>query len=61
MKNTIKHLISKDIRSKQRELIETAAQLFFKHGFKRVTVEEICRTAKVSKVTFYRYFAAKTR
>jgi AcrR family transcriptional regulator len=59
MKNTIKHLISKDIRSKQRELIETAAQLFFKHGFKRVTVEEICRTAKVSKVTFYRYFSSK--
>lgn len=59
MKNTIKHLISKDIRSKQRKLIETAAQLFFKHGFKRVTVEEICTTAKVSKVTFYRYFSSK--
>jgi AcrR family transcriptional regulator len=59
MRNTIKHLIDKEIRSKQRKLIETAAQLFFKHGFKKVTIEEICRTAKVSKVTFYRYFSSK--
>lgn len=59
MKNTIKQLISCEIGSKQRKLIETAAQLFFKHGFKRVTVEEICKTANVSKVTFYRYFSGK--
>lgn len=59
MRNTIKHLISSEIGSKQRELIETAARLFFKHGFKRVTVEEICKTATVSKVTFYRYFSGK--
>ena len=28
-------------------------------GYNRVTVEEICREAKVSKVTFYKYFKNK--
>ena len=28
-------------------------------GYKRVTVEEICREAKVSKVTFYKYYTNK--
>jgi AcrR family transcriptional regulator len=32
---------------------------FLKHGVKRVTIEEICEKAKVSKVTFYRYFTNK--
>jgi AcrR family transcriptional regulator len=41
------------------KLVETARILFFKHGVKRVTVEEICRKANVSKVTFYKYFENK--
>jgi AcrR family transcriptional regulator len=41
------------------QLVETAKFLFFKHGVKRVTVEEICRKANVSKVTFYKYFENK--
>lgn len=40
-------------------LIKTAKNLFFKHGVKRVTVEEICEKANVSKVTFYKYFSNK--
>lgn len=40
-------------------LVETAKGLFFKHGIKRVTVEEICEKSNVSKVTFYRYFSDK--
>lgn len=41
--------------------IESAArQLFWKYGLKRVTVEEICRAAGVSKMTFYNYFRNKT-
>ena len=46
--------------SKQEQLIQAARSLFFKYGFKRVTIEEICRTAEVSKVTFYRNFRDKT-
>jgi AcrR family transcriptional regulator len=41
------------------KLVETAKFLFFKHGVKRVTVEEICRMANVSKVTFYKHFENK--
>ena len=40
-------------------LVETAKALFFKHGVKRVTVEEICEKAHVSKVTFYKFFSNK--
>lgn len=44
---------------KRIQLINTAKDLFFKHGIKRVTIEEICERSKVSKVTFYKYFANK--
>ncbi len=40
-------------------VVETAKALFYKHGVKRVTVEEICAKAKVSKMTFYKYFSNK--
>ena len=35
--------------------------LFFRHGVKRVTVEEICGKAGVSKMTFYKYFSDKKK
>ena len=41
------------------QLIETAQELFFKHGVQRITIEEICKKANVSKVTFYKYFSNK--
>ena len=44
---------------KYRYIVETAEELFFKHSAKRVSVEEICRKANVSKMTFYRYFSNK--
>lgn len=44
---------------KQRQLINTARELFIRHGLKRVSVEEICRTAVVSKVTFYKFYKNK--
>jgi len=44
---------------KYKEILETARQLFWKHGYRRVTVEEICREAETSKMTFYRYFSNK--
>jgi AcrR family transcriptional regulator len=44
---------------KRDQLIQTGEALFVKHGMRRVTVEEICRQAGVSKPTFYRYFEHK--
>jgi AcrR family transcriptional regulator len=47
-------------RSKKREqIIRTAESLFSRFGAKRVTVEEICQEAGVSKMTFYKYFSNK--
>jgi len=45
---------------KQEALLETGKRLFWKYGFKRVTIDEICREADVSKMTFYRHFKNKT-
>ncbi|MDX9769325.1 MAG: TetR/AcrR family transcriptional regulator [Tenuifilaceae bacterium] len=44
---------------KHQHLVESAKDLFWKFGFKRVTVEEICETASVSKMTFYRFYPNK--
>lgn len=44
---------------KYRDIISTARDLFWKHGFKRVSVEEICQKANVSKMTYYKYFPNK--
>lgn len=52
---------SKRTVKKYAQLVETAKGLFLKHGIKRVTVEEICEKASVSKVTFYKYFSDKTQ
>lgn len=42
------------------DIISSAKELFWKHGFKRVSVEEICRKANVSKMTYYKHFPNKT-
>jgi AcrR family transcriptional regulator len=44
---------------KYKMIIETARDLFMRYGIKRVTVEEICETAGVSKMTFYKHFKNK--
>src|SRR5690554_6820431 len=41
------------------QLMTTARQLFWKHGFRRVSVQEICQKAGVSKMTFYKFFDNK--
>lgn len=41
------------------DIIQAARSLFWKHGFKRVSIEEICREAATSKMTFYKFFANK--
>ena len=45
---------------KCQQLLETARHLFKRYGMKRVTIEEICQTANVSKMTFYKFFKNKT-
>ncbi|MCB0853648.1 MAG: TetR/AcrR family transcriptional regulator [Bacteroidetes bacterium] len=50
-----KHLDS----TKYQDILKTAHDLFWKHGIRRVTIEEVCREAGVSKMTFYRYFSNK--
>ncbi|MFC1692338.1 TetR/AcrR family transcriptional regulator [Candidatus Latescibacterota bacterium] len=41
------------------QIVETSESLFMRYGVKRVTVEEICQKANVSKMTFYKYFSNK--
>ena len=55
MKRTVKMVKSK----KHQQIIDTAHDLFWHHGIRRVSVEEICQTAGVSKMTFYKYFKNK--
>jgi len=40
-------------------ILASARILFWKHGFRRVSVEEICEKSQISKMTFYRYFPNK--
>ena len=44
---------------KYNQIITTGRQLFWKYGIKRVPIEEICREAGVSKMTFYKHFDNK--
>ena len=44
---------------KKKALLSTAETLFWRFGFKRVTVNEICDKAGVSKMTFYKFFKNK--
>jgi AcrR family transcriptional regulator len=41
-------------------ILGVSKKLFWKHGVKRVTIDEICHEARTSKMTFYRFFANKT-
>jgi AcrR family transcriptional regulator len=44
---------------KKHQIIDKARDLFWKHGFRRVSIEEICKEANVSKMTFYKHFKNK--
>jgi len=54
-KNRPSHYNSK----KRKAIVDTTEILFFQHGIKRITIEEICERAGVSKGTFYKYFPNK--
>ncbi|MCP4311919.1 MAG: TetR/AcrR family transcriptional regulator [Bacteroidetes bacterium] len=44
---------------KRLQILATGKELFWKFGFKRVTIEEISKEAGVSKMTFYKFFPNK--
>ena len=44
---------------KLQQIFSTAKSLFMRYGIKRVSIEEICREANVSKMTFYKNFRNK--
>ena len=44
---------------KLQQIYTTAKSMFMRYGFKRVSIEEICREASVSKMTFYKFFSNK--
>jgi AcrR family transcriptional regulator len=41
-------------------IVRAARTLFWKHGIRRVSIEEICQEAGVSKMTCYKHFSNKT-
>jgi len=45
--------------TKKEAILKAAKALFWRHGLRRVSIVEICAKAKVSKMTFYKYFANK--
>lgn len=42
-------------------IYDAAKSLYWKQGIRKTSVEEICREADVSKMTFYRYFDNKLK
>jgi len=44
---------------KYHALMKAGKELYWKYGLKRVSVEDICQEAQVSKMTFYRFFPNK--
>jgi AcrR family transcriptional regulator len=53
-------MLAEKENAKRESLLDTGRRLFWKYGFRRVTVNEICKEADVSKMTFYRFFENKT-
>lgn len=46
-------------KNAQQAIHQSAQTLFQQKGWKKVAVQDICRQAKVSRVTFYKYFRNK--
>lgn len=46
--------------SKYTVILAKGRELFWKYGFKKVSVQEICKEAGISKMTYYKLFADKT-
>lgn len=52
-------IVVKPESKKEAAILEAGRELFWKYGFRKVSVDEICKAAGVSKMTFYRYFNDK--
>ncbi|MFK7773130.1 MAG: TetR/AcrR family transcriptional regulator [Saprospiraceae bacterium] len=52
-------MIDTSLNSNAAIILKTAKDLFWKHGLRKVSVEEISKKAGVSKMTFYRNFKNK--
>ena len=52
-------MLEEDKSTKRQSIKEKGKDLFWKFGIKKVSVEEICREANVSKMTFYKYYSNK--
>jgi len=48
-----------NLNDKYEDILKAGQDLFWKFGIKKVSIEEICREAGVSRVTFYKYFTNK--
>jgi AcrR family transcriptional regulator len=47
------------VSKKQRNILDAGDKLFMKFGIRKVTIEDVCTEANVSKMTFYKYFDNK--
>ncbi|HVN57675.1 MAG TPA: TetR/AcrR family transcriptional regulator [Bacteroidales bacterium] len=52
--------MKKERTPKSEKIMAAGKELFWKHGFYRVNVDEICQSAGVSRMTFYKNFRNKT-
>lgn len=52
--------MSVESNPKRAQILKTGKDLFWKFGIRRVTIEEICKEAMVSKMTYYKFFSNKT-
>ena len=48
-----------DLTPKCRQVVQAAEQLFLSHGYGAVSMDQVARTACVSKATLYAYFSSK--
>lgn len=53
-------MMTKEIKNvKYQSILNAGKRLFWKYGIKKVTVEDICREAGISRMTFYKHFPNK--
>jgi AcrR family transcriptional regulator len=52
-------MIKEEVNSKYTFILAKGRELFWKYGFKKVSVQEICKEAGISKMTYYKFFANK--
>lgn len=49
------------VNEKYTDILVSGKELFWKFGIKKVSIEEICKNARSSRVTFYKYFSNKEK